>query len=401
MVFMSRFKTGQLLRYIRRPFEIVILQYLFSLMLIVPILMFMVWILWPQQELNIVLINKSVPDESRTEHASINWLLKHDQIVNSQGESYQIDTDYYGFFPQADSGYTIRDFNSYDTHQFDRLVELTDIVYSADAYGVYSHNYHGDLSLPNRLIYGGLQMSDVTFLKKMYDHGKLVISEFSLFGAPTSSTVKDSLESIFGIEWSGWIGRYFISLDTTANDALPHWVVKLYQDDQGLSWPFKDSGIVLVKGSEILILEYGTHLDLETPVIETQSVYSEKYGLPESIPYPFWFDIVSSPTRDNQVLSIFHLPVNAEGEKLLRKHGIPTLFPAVLHEISDQHRFFYFAGDFSDNPVFPVTAYFKGISWFQSFLYNSNEIDDRRQFFWRYYRPLITTILREEFQRKQ
>jgi hypothetical protein len=109
--------------------------------------------------------------------------------------------------------------------------------------------------------------------------------------------------------------------------------------------------------------------------------------------YPFWFDIVTSPEKENRVLSIFHIPVNVRGDSLLLAHKIPAMFPAVLFHPGSEGAFYYFAGDFSDNPVRQELSYLKGIHFFQSFFYNRDQMDDRRQFFWRYYRPLIQTIL--------
>ncbi len=391
-------KRDRILRFIRRPLEIVLLRYIFGFMVLGPTLMYVGWLASPEHKLEIVLVNKSVPDENRTEHSAINWIFTQERLTSNDGTAYDKNSDYFGFFPRLGGDFVVRDFDQYDSLEIVELVNSTDLVYLADAYGVYSHDYGGDLNQRNRLLYGGLNKSDVAFVQEMRNQNKLVIGEFALFGPPTPHAIRDSMESIFGVGWSGWIGRYFISLDSTANDALPSWVINLYQDKHGPSWPYHDSGVVLVRGSEILILEYGKELNLETPFIETPPVHCEGFGLPEIVNYPFWFDIVSSPHRENQVISIFHLPVNDRGDSLLTAHGIPKLFPAVLREISGEHPFYYFSGDFSDNPVPQNTAYFKGIAWLQSFFYNSNQADDRREFFWRYYRPLLTSILRAEIE---
>ena len=395
-----KFNSEAILRFIRRPLEVVVLRYLFSFFILAPVIMYLLWVLSPKHTLEIALVNKSVPDETRKEHASFSWLLKHERVVNGKGEFYQKESDYYGFFPRLGGDFVIRDFSHYDSLEIDSFAQNTDILYLADGYGVYTHDYYSDFSKPNRLMYGGMNQGDVNVLKEMRKQEKLVIAEFSLFGAPTRRSVRDSLETVLGLDWSGWIGRYFISLDSTANDALPHWVIKLYQDEHGPVWPFFDSGVVLVNGSEILVLEYGTHLKGETPYIETQDVYAAEYGLPTSINYPFWFDIVSSPANENQIVSIFHLPVNQVGDSLLTARRIPPRFPAVLRETGGVTPFYYFAGDFSDNPVVSTAAHFKGIEWFQSFFYKKDQVDDRQQFFWRFYRPLMKKILEDQLQGK-
>ena len=396
---MSIFNRQRILQIIRSPLEVVLLRYVFGLMILAPTLMLILWWASPRHHLEIQIINKSVPDFHRTEHASLSWILKHERIVNSQGAFYDREKDYWGFHPRPGGDFLIRDMSQTDSTRMDSLARATDMVYFADAYGVYSHDYGGDQKKPNRLLYGGVNRSDYDFLKLIREQNKLIIAEFSFFDHPTRNAIRDSLETLFGLKWSGWIGRYFVSLDTTANDALPPWVVALYQQSHPAEWPFRDSGIVLVRDEEIVILEYGIHLELETPQIETQEVYAATYGLPEMIRYPFWFDIVSSPQQENQVISIFHLPVNPAGIKLLEVHGVPRLFPAVIKQIGEQPPFYYFAGDFSDNPVVDGTADFLGIHIFQSFFYAQDQMDDRRGFFWKYYRPLMGSILQQEVLR--
>jgi len=387
------FDKERMLRILRAPLEVVLLRYIIGIMILVPTIMLFFWLVTPERPLNIVLIDKSVPDANRTEHAAFTWLLKQDRIVKSDGTFYDRFTDYYGFYPRSGGDFVVQDFSSFDSVRIDSLASAADLVYLADAYGVYSHNYGGDKTKANHSLYGGVNASDLDFIRASQKQGKTIIAEFSLFGAPTSKAHRDSLQSMFGLKWSGWIGRYFISLDTTANDVLPDWVVQLYEQNFGPEWPFTDSGVILVKGEEIVILEYGTHLLEETPLIKTEEEYAAEYQLAPLVRYPFWFDIVTSPYTENRVVSIFQLPVNAQGDSLLLAHKIPAMFPAVLYHPGSPGTFYYFAGDFSDNQVPEFAAYLKGISYFHSFFYDKDRMNDRRQFFWRFYRPLIEQVL--------
>ncbi len=396
---MIRITKEKILRFITRPLEVVILRYIFIFIIVAPLTLYLMWAFSPKHELEIVIVNKSVTDDNNMELRSLNWILNHQRIVNASNEFYRPDSDYFGFFPGGEGEFTVRDFSTYDSSRISDLVNNSDLLYLTDSYGVYTHDYGVDLDQPNRLLYGGFNPSDLDVLKEFRAQKKLIVSEFSLFTPPTGRAMRDSLQAILGVKWSGWTGRYFLSLDSTAHGDLPEWVINLYHEKYGPKWPFFDSGIVLVKWDDIVILEYGTHLIEETPVIETQPVNADEYGLPPSVQYPFWFDIVSSPQRDNQIVSIFHLEVNERGDSLLLAHKIPKIFPAVLKESTGDYPFFYFAGDFSDNPVIPPAAYFKGIERFQKFFYNDNNVEDRQKFFWRYYRPLISNILRDEMKR--
>jgi len=331
--------TEKILHFITRPLEVVILRYIFIIMFAVPAGMFLLWLISPKQELNLIIVNKSVIDHKNMEQASLNWVLTHERFVKQDHEFYQPDSDYYGFYPRLGGDYSVRDFSNFDSLEIAQMVNQADVLYLTDAYGVYTHDYLVDMDQPNQLIYGGFSPSDLSVLKAFHAQHKLILSEFSLFTPPTSRSMRDSLQSLLGVKWSGWTGRYFLSLDSTANEGLPSWVVELYQKKHGPVWPFYDSGIVLVKGDDLVVLEYGTHLFEEAPIIETQAVLAKQYGLPASIQYPFWFDIVASPERDNQVVSIFHLEVNARGDSLLNAYRIPKIFPAVLKECSDEHPF--------------------------------------------------------------
>ncbi len=396
---MTKINTERILRFITRPLEVVILRYIFIFIFAAPVFMYLLWVLTPKRELDIVIVNKSVTDEANMELHSLNWILKNERFVSENGDFYRPDSDYYGFYPRLGGDFRVRDFRSYDSLEIANLVHNSDLLYLTDSYGVYTHDYGVDLDKPNRLLYGGFNHNDLNVLTEFRNQNKLILSEFSLFTPPTGRSMRDSLQSLLGVDWSGWTGRYFLSLDSSAYDELPPWVVNLYHKKYGEEWPFTDSGVVLVRWNDIVILEYGTHLLEEAPIIKTQTVAAEEYGLPATIQYPFWFDIVSSPDRDNQIISIYHLEVNEKGDSLLSQHNIPKMFPAVLKESSGEYPFYYFAGDFSDNPVTPSTAIFMGIERFHKFLYNKNDVEDRRQFFWRYYRPLISTILNNEVNR--
>ena len=361
--------------------------------------MYILWLTSPNHELELVILNKSVTDDKNMELGALNWILNHERIVHRDKEFYVKNSDYFGFYPRLGGDFFARDFQNYDSLMIASLVNHSDLLFLVDNYGVYTHDYQVDLNKPTRLMYGGFKQSDLAVLREFRRQKKLIIGEFSLFPPPTSRSVRDSLQSILGLEWSGWTGRYFLSLDSTAHDDLPPWVIDLYHQKYGPEWPFFDSGIVLVRWDDIVILEYGTHLTSEAPVIRTQAVSAAKYDLPPAIQYPFWFDIVSSPVRDNQVISIYHLEVNEKGDSLLSTHGIPKMFPAVLKESTQEYPFYYFAGDFSDNPVSPFSAYFKGIERFQKFFYNEKNVEDRQQFFWSFYRPLISSILQNEIEK--
>jgi hypothetical protein len=80
----------------------------------------------------------------------------------------------------------------------------------------------------------------------------------------------------------------------------------------------------------------------------------------------------------------------------MRANYLPIEFPAVIRGDGD-YPFFYFAGDFSDNPISLNSARFAKINWVASFSYNSVP-QERLSFFWEFYRPLTNTILNDYYE---
>jgi len=82
----------------------------------------------------------------------------------------------------------------------------------------------------------------------------------------------------------------------------------------------------------------------------------------------------------------------------MKRNGVPNRFPAIVAHSDKDYHFYYFAGDFCDNPVTLGSSYFKKIYYLKWFLYNNNDPQERKSFFWELYRPLVTTILNEYYE---
>jgi len=56
--------------------------------------------------------------------------------------------------------------------------------------------------------------------------------------------------------------------------------------------------------------------------------------------------------------------------------------------------FYYFCGDYSDNPInINYMAKLKGIKFFRFLMYDKGDRSDRNRFFWVYYNRLVAKIL--------
>ena len=359
-----------------------------------PLWMMIAWHLSPKKPFPIVIIDKTVLTREGKEHESLNWILTNEKFVKQNGELYSITKDYYGFFPKNNRKFSVQGLEIFNPDQIDSLANVSQAVYITDTYGIFSSEWYSqkEQTEHSSLVYGGMSTVDLMFLQKMKEKKRLIITEFNSIASPTTSEVRSEFESMFGLRWTGWTGRYFESLDTLSNKELPRWLILSYKIQHHNLWQFKNSGIAFVHfDGRVEVLENKTHLKQEVPYLLTNEENRERFGLPAKLKYPYWFDVMLTQ-RTNNVLSIYSIYTNEKGDSLLRLNGIPKTFPAVIEHTRD-YNFYYFAGDFCDNPVEQFATKIKWVRLFKWFFYNSKEIPERRSFFWEYYSPLVTKIL--------
>jgi len=369
----------------------------FYLVLLLPLWMFIIWLCWPKTKLVIAIIDKTVLFKSGQEHASLNWVLRNNKYAKTKSDLYQVGRDYYGFFPDKNKKFDLKGLERVSDEELDKLSVDAEMTYVTDTYGIYSKEWYlaQNLTERQRLLYGGLSAQDMYFLRKMKNKKKLIITEFNTFATPTPAAVSREFEKTFKVKWTGWVGKYFDSFDTTQNKELPRWLVNNYKKQNNNKWPFKKAGIAFVnKSDKIVVLEYINHLNSEVPYIVTSKEQREKYNIPKSMKYPFWFDILQT-SRSNQIVSFYDLKVNDIGLKILNENNIPAQFPAIIEHYRDDYKFFYFCGDFADNPISQGGSYFKGITYFRKLFYNDDIAAERVSFFWEFYQPMIKTILNQ------
>lgn len=263
-------------------------------------------------------------------------------------------------------------------------------------YGIYNNEWfhEGDEKERSGILYGGLSDKDIQLLNLMKQKSKLIITEFNTIGSPTAYENRIRFEEMFQLKWTGWTARYFNNLNLMENKEIPKWLVRNYKNTHKGGWPFKKSGIAFVNNQDqVVILENETHLNDAMPHIITNKNFQKEYSLPASIKYPFWFDVIIPDKNVNSAVSSFKIDANAKGLQELDKFGIPSNFPAVTQHLGKDYYFFYFSGDFADNPVGMGSSYFSGIGFFKGLFYDERNVMERGSFFWNYYKPLLTNIL--------
>ena len=368
--------------------------------LLLPLWMLLAWYFTPKRKLVIAIVDKTVLTTKGQEHISLDWVLNQEKFAKSNNELYAWEKDYYGFFPEENEKFQLKGLERFSTKQLERLSNDVDVTYFTDTYGIFKNEWYkqGDSKERSGMVYGGMSMQDVSFLKQMQAKHKLIITEFNCLGSPTQTAVRNEFEKMFGVRWTDWTGRYFDSFDTAVNKELPRWLINNYKIRHNGAWPFTKSGIALVHSDgRVVILENKTHLRNELPHIYASEEGQQHYGMPEKMKYPFWFDVIGPNASYNHTIATFELDVNERGKEELRRNNIPSSFPAVTTHINKDYRFFYFSADFCDNPINLGSSYFKGIGQVSWLMYNTSDPQERKSFFWKLYRPLVTTILNDYY----
>jgi len=377
-----------------------LLQLIIPALIIFPIVMWLCWFFTPKKKLVVAIVDKTVLTTDAQEHTSLWWILNHNRFTKTATQSYKNSRDYFGFFPKDNEKFKLKGLERFSSEQLKQLSNDADLAYFTDTYGMYRSEWYNQKQSTERsnLIYGGMSAQDIEFLQDMKDRHKLIITEFNTIGSPTNAENRNKFEKMFGMHWTGWTARYFDNFDTIKNKELPRWLISNYKKQHEQKWPFHKAGLAFVHNDDdqIVILEDSTHLTDPIPHIISFGYGQKVFGLPQRMKYPFWFDIITPSLSINHAVSRFDISLNAAGTAELKKYNIPTTFPAIIMHKDRDYQFYYFSGDFCDNPIGMGTSYFKGISMFRWMFYNSDDPAERKSFFWTFYRPMITTILEEQ-----
>jgi hypothetical protein len=373
---------------------LLIVAIILAVIIALPVINLIRWSTQPKKQLDVIIVDKTVPTLEREHHKSFNWILTNDRFVTSDNNNYSYTKDYYGFFPQRPIREKKWDRNEYRLTDIINLADKNDAIYFTDTYGVFFNDWFRGInkSRKSRKIYGGLNNNDFLLLKEMKDRNKLIIMEYNCFDYPTAQFESIRTQEKLGISFTGWTGKYFSSLDTTKPD-FPVWMTAMYRKQYKTAWTFTKPGIVILREKDIVVLEEGRYLKSSMPLIVTDSAYANKYGVIPSVAFDQWFDIIDP--LENQTISRFKLDTTPLGDTLLSSNTLFSEFPAVVQDPVAQ-RIFYFSGDFATCEMPMWTARFKSVEKLKGVLF-SDKADDPRRFFWLYYKPLINGIFTDYY----
>ena len=376
---------------------VIILGLMTTSVLLLFLILRLAWSFEEKKVLNIYILDKTVTHVSRPEHKAFTWLLNKNRYVLPNKLSYSHTKDYYGFFP-VDIAEEIFDFKSVRINEVDAYASAFDMAYYTDCYGVHSFEWYKGKTKPIRSqkVYGGLNQNDFLLMKKLIDSNKLVLAEYNMLNAPTNALVRTKTEALLGISWTGWTGKYFSTFDVQSNQGPPEWIKNLFESQHIGVWPSDKDGIILINNDGLIeLLIAGEHLAFPIPSIVTKPDNSKRFGLPEKVLFEQWFEFVGS--GKNNVVSEFILDISPKGKQVLSKLGLNEVFPAVIQD-PESNRYYYFCGDFADNPVQMWTAKLAGGKLLNHMLFVFTA-KNQAIFFNNYYTPLIEAILDEHYQK--
>ena len=352
----------------------------FLLILFSPILL---WNVEDEATSDIVIIDKTIPDETYREHKGLTWILNHKKWLKDDGTPYSESEDYLGFRPGDGEKYSVDSFP-------DTLVGK-DLIYLADSYGVYEEDWYGKSSTGDRseIIYGGMKQEEVSLISEAVQKGSTFIAEFNAFGSPTDDKARQGLYSLLNLEWSGWIGRYFD--DLSVNGEVPEWAIRNYEKQYDKKWDFSDQGLIFVKDDDSIIVIEKEDIGDETVQFsfnENGLKWIEDSLVKGSMSYHYWFDIVE-PVDEEEVLANYTLDVSQEADGLLEESGIPLSFPAVMKHGNS----FYFAGDYADRDDDSEFYQYKWLPAINRLLMTGDN-ETLEAFYWKMYMPMMETVLK-------
>ncbi|MCA0150636.1 hypothetical protein LCD52_17900 [Rossellomorea vietnamensis] len=346
---------------------------------------FWLWQLKKEQKLDVLVIDKTVPDTTYREHKGLMWLLNQQKYVQSNGKRYDLKKDYIGFVPKKDQTFDVKNIPS--------STEKYDAVYIADTYGVYEEEFHNKNVSGKRStkLYGGLTEQDMDALKDMaMKDGKTLIAEFNSMAQPTEEETRRKFYSLFNLEWSGWIGRYFPELE---NSEVPQWVRDNYEKQYDKTYHFKGPGYVLVDENDRLVVLDKEDIGEKGVVFSTTPRGEELIGEEINTPYSYWFDIVEAINPD-EVVANYTLSLSKSGKDMLKALDLPVTFPAVVHGQNRQYDTYYFSGDYADQADVPDLYQTVGFPSWRKWT-GSSKPDDSSQFYWKAYNPMMKAILED------
>ncbi|AZN43290.1 hypothetical protein [Paenibacillus albus] len=345
------------------------------------------WYLKSEHQLNVLIVDKTVPDTSYRSHAGLTWMLNNAKYVQPSGSSYSPSKDYFGFKPLSGGKYRV--------DAVPDNIDNYDLIYLASMYGVDKEQFTGKQPGPteSKSLYGGMTKSDFEPIRsKLLTKGGTLIAERDLLGKPTSPELREDMYSLLNLTWDGWSYKYVADLaGNEVPDKLKASVAAIANGGTG-SWSYKGSGYLFMNEftEENLVL---TEADLAggAPSFAYTAEGEQQLGLPAKgkQAYNGWIDAIK-PADEREVLANYKLALSPSGQEKLSRRYIPLTMPAIIHHQNERNGTYYFNGQFSVNTDLP-SIYQSSIQTALRKLPTWHDSEDA--FYWETYIPLMKAII--------
>ena len=352
------------------------------------------WHLAPTADLNMLVVNKTVPEPGEREHRAIFWIAEHNRFTNPEGDFYSQERDYLGYHPAE---------NTMEKVTAEAL-DGVNLLYLADSYGIYSYEeglsvYEEKLPYEHQdieLIYGGFDRAEAEAIATFAAlEGKTLIGEHNIFGYPTYTDPEASLtiQQIFGVSYTGWLVRYYSNLDEAA-----FWMKELYTRIYGSEWNLHGPGLAFIReenrdfgwNTELVIIEKEGLSGPWPVVVNSDHILLKNAN--SKVPYLYWIELLEL-SAESEALAYFELPVREEALAPLKARGLPLIIPALVHHTppGGAERF-YFAGDFADQLPALLSPRLTGSASLQRFITYMPGLPTEFRFYFQWYEPVLKNI---------
>ncbi len=273
------------------------------------------WHFTPERDLDILVYDQNVPDESYGQHGALGQIFEYHRV------RYELD-DYVGLTP-----------DTWEPHG-EWPTERPDLIVLADIAGVLVDENDDPDEFGGRPVGELLWPSQADDIAAWVAAGTPAYGEFSLLVEPTPGPAAATLETVFGVRSTGWRIRMFDDLAQVSPGI---------QNLGAFPWPYSGPGLVAVsgpaggrnQGRNLLVLTEDQLTGDEIRII----------GGPPGSPggngrFEGWVEVVQADS-ETEIDAVFELPVTSEGDRLLDRAGLPNQFAALVRT----ERTLYFAGD--------------------------------------------------------
>ena len=356
------------------------------------------WHLLPTREINLLVVDKTVPEPDYREHRAIFWIAKHRRFTDPEGERYLKSEDYLGYHPNTGAKETLSGND----------LSAVDLLYLADTYGIYDYEeglavYEEKLPYEHQdieLIYGGFDRKEAEAIQDFASvEGRILVGEHNIFGYPTylDPVAAEILQDLFAVTYRGWLARYFDDLDETA-----FWIKELYTRIYGREWDLEGRGMVFLRED---VTGLGWYTDLVVveedqfvapwPVVKSTE-HQWLAGASSEVPYLYWVELLEMDEANEyaEVLAFYELPLDEEARQALRARDLPERFPAMVkHAPPGKATRIYFAGDFADQLPALLPASLTGSAAIQRFFSYIPGLPVEYRFYFQWYEPVLEHIL--------